>query len=118
MRSPSVAMAVAFSIGLLAPAAPASESNSKERGAKPSAAKAVAGQQTSAAAVIAAAAASTGAKVPQIAVPVGNADAKTPGRDARLNDDGHGNSEVPPGRRCDPNDPRPGCQPLPKSGKK
>jgi hypothetical protein len=42
------------------------------------------------------------------------------------NDNGHGNghgngggnSAVPPGRRCDPNDPRPGCQPLPKPSPK
>jgi len=113
MRPPSVAMAVAISVAIsvvfLAPTALAAEGDSKPDGAKPVAA---AGTETSTGLAIAAAAASTGAKVPQIAVPGGNADAKLgPG-------DPHGNSEVPPGKRCDPNDPRPGCQPLPKSGKK
>ena len=117
MRSPSVAMAVAISIAFLVPAARASEGDSKDQAAKP---VVVAAQETSAGLAIAAAAASDGAKKPQIAVPGSNADAKTPGNDVKVNgNDDHGhNGDVPPGKRCDPDDPRPGCQPLPKSGKK
>jgi hypothetical protein len=102
-------MAVAISVFLAPAAALAADRNSKDEGAKPVAA---ASKETSTGLAIAAAAASSGAQVQQIAVPGRNADAK--GNDAKVGP----KSDVPPGKRCDPNDPRPGCQPLPMSGKK
>jgi hypothetical protein len=107
MRSPSVALAVAFSVAVaLTFASPAvadkPADKSSDHGAKPVVAG-PSGAETSTALVIARAAESNGAKQTL---------SKAPQHDAG------GNSAVPPGRRCDPNDPRPGCQPLPKSPKK
>jgi len=96
MRHPSVAMAVATSIAaLLAPATPAADQSGSVRKSG--------GAETSTGLLIAGAAESAGAKLALTKAAGGNAG---------------GNSAVPPGRRCDPNDPRPGCQPLPKSPKK
>jgi uncharacterized membrane protein YdfJ with MMPL/SSD domain len=96
MRHRFVVLAVAVLIAAsLAPASPAVAENPSDRGAKPAAP----GAAISTGLLIADAAESAGAKLV-------------------LTQAAGGNSEVPPGRRCDPNDPRPGCQPLPKSPKK
>jgi hypothetical protein len=100
MRHRFVALAVAVLIAAsLAPASPAVAENPSDRGANPAAP----GAAISTGLVIVDAAESAGAKLVLTQAAGGNAG---------------GNSEVPPGRRCDPNDPRPGCQPLPKSPKK
>jgi hypothetical protein len=89
-------MAVAtFIAALLAPATPAAERSGSE-------VRKSGGAGKSTGLLIADAATAAGAKL-ALNVAGGNAG---------------GNSAVPPGRRCDPNDPRPGCQPLPKSPKK
>jgi hypothetical protein len=100
MRYPSVAMAVATLIAaLLAPATPAAEQSGSERKSG--------GAGKSTGLLIDGAAKDAGAKVGLINVAGGNGGGN-----------GGGNSEVPLGKRCDPSDPRPGCQPLPKSPKK
>ena len=104
MRYPSVAMAVATLIAaLLAPATPAAERNGSEHKSG--------GAGKSTGLLIDDAAKDAGAKVALIQVAGGNGGGNGGGNAG-------GNSEVPPGKRCDPNDPRPGCQPLPKSPKK
>jgi hypothetical protein len=102
MRPSSVAMAVAISVFLAPAGALAAERNSKGDRAKPVAA---AGKETSTGLAIAAAAVSAGAKVPH-----GNSEVQ----EGPPCEPGPGCSSVPPGKRCDPNDPRPGCQPTPK----
>jgi hypothetical protein len=100
MRYPSVAMAVATLIAaLLAPATPAAERSGSEQKSG--------GAGKSTGLLIDDAAKDAGAKVALIEVADGNGGGN-----------GGGNSKVPPGKRCDPNDPRPGCQPLPKSPKR
>jgi hypothetical protein len=100
MRHPSVAMAVATSIAaLFAPATPAAEQSGSVRKSG--------GAESSTGLLIAGAAESAGAKLALTKAAGGNGGGNA-----------GGNSAVPPGRRCDPNDPRPGCQPLPKSPKK
>ena len=101
MRHPSVAMAfliVTFAVN----AVPAADNKSKDG-------KSESGKST--ALVVANAAESAGAKLMLNQANNGNGGGNGGGNAG-------GNSAVPPGRRCDPNDPRPGCQPLPKSPKK
>ena len=97
---PSVAMAVAtFIAALLASASPAADRSGSERKSGSA--------EKSTGLLIANEAESAGAKLALTKVASGNGG-------GNAGDD----SAVPPGRRCDPNDPRPGCQPLPKSPKK
>jgi len=101
MRHPSIATGVTLLVvASLAPTTPAAERKASD-------ARNSGGAGTSTALVIAGAAESAGAKLVLTRVPGGNG-----------NGNAGGNSAVPPGKRCDPNDPRPGCQPLPKSPKK
>jgi hypothetical protein len=104
MRFPSVAIAPLFFVvaASLASATPANERKSarKSGAAESSTGLAVAG-----------AAESAGAKLLLTAAQNGNGNGNG-------NGNAGGNSEVPPGRRCDPNDPRPGCQPIKPSPKK
>ena len=100
MRHPSVALATAFLVAaFLATAAPAAERKAGDAGKSGSAGK-------STGLLIAGEAESSGAKLALTQPAKGNAS------------NAEADSAVPPGRRCDPNDPRPGCQPLPKSPKK
>ena len=97
---PSVAMAaVPLIAALLSSASPAAERGGSERKSGS------AGKTTGL--LIAGEAESSGAKL-----------ALTQPAKSNAGGNAGGNSSVPPGRRCDPNDPRPGCQPLPKSPKK
>ncbi len=105
MRRSSVALAVAVLIvAFLAPAATAVAANPAKHDAKPVGPVI---EASSTGLLIAGAAESTGATLVLVKAAGGNG-----GEDADTD------SNVPPGRRCDPNDPRPGCQPLPKSPKK
>jgi len=103
MRFPFVAIAPVFFVAAasLASATPADEKKSDAR--KSGAAESSTGL------AVAAAAESAGAKLLLT-------DAKK--NEGVGNGNAGGNSEVPPGRRCDPNDPRPGCQPIKPSPKK
>jgi hypothetical protein len=99
MRKPSVAMAVAISIAaLFATATLAAEKSGSVRKS---------GGAQSTGLLIAGAAESAGAKL-----------ALNPVASSNAGGNAGGNSAVPPGTRCDPNDPRPGCQPIAKSPKK
>jgi hypothetical protein len=103
MRFPSVAIAPLFFVvaASLASATPANERKSDAR--KSGAAESSTGL------AVAGAAESAGAKLLLTAAQNGNGNG---------NGNAGGTSEVPPGRRCDPNDPRPGCQPIKPSPKK
>jgi hypothetical protein len=97
---PSVAMAVAtFMAAFLASATPAAERGGSERKSGRA--------EKSTGLLIAGEAESAGVKL-----------ALTKAAGSNGGGNAGGNSAVPPGRRCDPNDPRPGCQPLPKSPKR
>jgi hypothetical protein len=105
MRNPSVAIAaVALSAALLSSAALAAEQGGSD-------VRKSGGAGKSTGLLIIGAAESAGAKLTLNNAAGGNA-----GSNASSN--AGGRSEVPPGRRCDPNDPRPGCQPIHKSPKK
>jgi len=108
MRYPSVALAVAFLVVASLVPSPAIAEQPADNQAKPAPS---AGATISTGLLVAAAAESAGAKL-ALTKPAASNAASNAGGNAG------GNSSVPPGRRCDPNDPRPGCQPLPKSPKR
>jgi hypothetical protein len=105
MRFPFVAIAPVFFVAAasLASATPADEKKSDAR--KSGAAESSTGL------TVASAAESAGAKLLLTNANNGNGGGNG-------NGNAGGNSPVPPGRRCDPNDPRPGCQPIKQSPKK